>query len=817
MVNTMSINKAVISKLSRKQFKYNKMRNIFVIIAIVLSSTLFSLVFTSSISMLKGFETQLMRENGSSSHGYFGALSEEEFDKLSKHPSIKSYGLSIPIATLENEALQKRTTLLKYGDSKAAELSNASCYLGKMPELENEVVLDTIVLDHLGLPYELGQKVVLEYDIENQKYVETFILSGISKGDLLTHNSLAWVSKEKVQDKLLFMDLVFKNSFGIERKLVKIILDSGYNYGDIIYKINPAYTMSNLAIDLQTLLMVVLILLVVLFTGYLIIHNVFSLSITKDIRFFGMLKTYGTTPTQIKKIVRKQILYLSIIGIPIGLLIGYLLGVLLLPIIISTTNLNAVSFTLNPWIFILSAVFSFVTVYLGSKKPAKIASKITPIMALQYQRGTTKKSYRKSSNSKVYKIAWHNLMRDKKNAIIIVTTLFLSMIILNSAYTITHGFNYDTYVTLMINSDYSLASNEYYAYDFYPSSDGVSHDMIQAIRSSEMVEDDCEVYLSNLKHQLSDEGMKAYKTYFEATTHLDDMDIIEQYTTRQLDVNAYTYGLNTFGVKKLEIIEGVLDVEKFMTGNYIIVGAFSSEGTSSPYSIGDQVTLVQDEQTKIYEVMAISHLPYSMSTMFYQLGSLDFFLPSNEMENSTVMKYIFDVKPGLENQMDNLLVDLTTKVDTSMDYRSKATFLKEFDGFSKMYLIVGGTVALIVGMIGVANFINSLLTGIMARKKELVILKSIGMTNKQLEAMLMFESLFYGMLSVGLALTLGIGINYLFVQGMAGTIWFFEYHFTLLPILVMSPFILLASAVIPKIANKSLRQISVIDELRMTE
>ena len=65
---------------------------------------------------------------------------------------------------------------------------------------------------------------------------------------------------------------------------------------------------------------------IIIFTGYLIIYNVFQISVTNDIRFYGLLKTIGTTGRQIKTILRQQALLLSCIGIPIGLVAGWLVG-----------------------------------------------------------------------------------------------------------------------------------------------------------------------------------------------------------------------------------------------------------------------------------------------------------------------------------------------------------------------------------------------------------------------------------------------------------------------------------------------------------
>ena len=72
-----------------------------------------------------------------------------------------------------------------------------------------------------------------------------------------------------------------------------------------------------------------------------------------------MLKTLGTTAKQIRKIVYKKAIKLSLVGIPLGLLLGWPIGRLLLPVIVNmlTDDMRVVT-TVNPLIFLVAIVFS---------------------------------------------------------------------------------------------------------------------------------------------------------------------------------------------------------------------------------------------------------------------------------------------------------------------------------------------------------------------------------------------------------------------------------------------------------------------------
>ncbi len=109
----------------------------------------------------------------------------------------------------------------------------------------------------------------------------------------------------------------------------------------------------------------------------------------------------------------------------------------------------------------------------------------------------------------------------------------------------------------------------------------------------------------------------------------------------------------------------------------------------------------------------------------------------------SVMYYAFDTTDEANGAMENFLADYTENVNPQFDYESKSTYAAEFEGMRSMFLLLGGALSGIVGLVGVLNFFNAILTGIITRKRELAVLQSIGMTGKQLKTMLVCEGLLY--------------------------------------------------------------------------
>lgn len=119
-------------------------------------------------------------------------------------------------------------------------------------------------------------------------------------------------------------------------------------------------------------------------SGYLIIYNIFYISVNGDIKFYGLLKTIGTTNKQLKRIVRCQAFLLALIGIPVGLAVGYGISALIVPMVLSITSIEDNIMSISPLIFIGSGIFTLITVWISCIKPCKLVSRISPVEATRY-------------------------------------------------------------------------------------------------------------------------------------------------------------------------------------------------------------------------------------------------------------------------------------------------------------------------------------------------------------------------------------------------------------------------------------------------
>lgn len=194
--------KPIIRTLTSRSFKANKTRNLVAILAIVLTTLMFTSLFVLSQSMVKNLQEMNFQQAGYNSHLTFSSLTDAEMDKITAHEAVKDWGKSIVIGVAENEELTGRQVEIRYADENYAASAFSMPTTGKLPVSENEIALDTITLDKMGLPYELGQEITLRWrkDLTSTDYTtSTFVLSGYWDGNSAAMASMAWVSQAFVE------------------------------------------------------------------------------------------------------------------------------------------------------------------------------------------------------------------------------------------------------------------------------------------------------------------------------------------------------------------------------------------------------------------------------------------------------------------------------------------------------------------------------------------------------------------------------------------------------------------------------------------
>lgn len=877
-------NQKIIRTLSKKNLKNNKMRNIFAIIAISLTATLFTALFSIGSGMIQLLEEQTMRQLGTKAHAGLKYVTKEEYEKITSHPLVVSSSYNVIISIADNKELMKRKTELRYAIEDEFKYNFITLKEGRLPKEENEIVLDTIVLDMLGISPQLGEEITLTFPFIRGEQKKTFILSGWYEGDLISPSSMAYISesyckeltknytsqdlKEEYQRThegygLLMVNINFKNSYNIEKNIQKVIEESGYiPEKEINYGVNWAYLseISKNELDIFSFITAIMVFLIILITGYLIIYNIFQISITRDIHFYGLLKTIGATKEQLKHLILRQALLLSIIGIPIGLLLGYIIGKLIFPLFNTLTQtINQIEFhiKLNPFILLFGTIFSFFTVLISCRKPSKTAGEVSPIEAVKYTEYSNQhqnnKLHQKNTKQKqkgvsICRMALKNLKRNRKKTILVILSLSLSVILLTQLYTLIKGFRLTKYMDSMVTGDFLIGSVS--LFQFSPEIGyELSQDYKNICENQEGIESIEQIYFNENKniHTLSEKGIQGLQKKLQEgkITIWDDniQKCIDLTLEGKLNIDEERYAYSEGLLNNLIVRKGTFDYEKFKSGDYILLA--DTEGTEfhAYYEPGDKIILnfgtigtgkeIRDDdgafiainntpkKQKTYEVMAIVDIPYGMTCRAFPIYGITTILPIEEIikmdENVFLLAESFMVEDDKEKTFETFLKEYTKTIDPTMNYESKERIRDSFSQMKNGILFIGSSLSFIVGVIGIINFTNTMLTNIVTRKQEFAILQSIGLTNEQLKKMLIYEGIYYIGIAGIFSLLIGSILSVSLIQSLNNILAYFEYRFTILPFICLIPLSIIIAFVIPLISYQLVKKYSIVERLRMIE
>lgn len=829
-------NRPVLKLLAKRSLKAR--RNTIAVLAILLATLLFTSLFTIAISLQTAMQESNMRTTGTSAHAGIKRLSWEEYERLSSDTGVKDSGYSIIIGNAVGDKFNKTPTELRYSDETYAELTFNTPDTGYLPEQKNEIATSRIVLAAMGLPDEVGTQMELTFITDTDTFSDTFTLCGIWDGDAVAYRQTILLSKEYTEQVAPvihgetdgttppvgtgYIDAVMMmpTAWNIEKQA----LDVTSKYGlDERVSINDAYQTAT--VSFSSMLPLVAGIAVIFIAGYLLIYNVFYISIAQDIRFYGMLKTLGTTARQIRKIVYRKAIKLSLMGIPIGLLLGWPIGRLLLPAIVNmlTDDIRVVT-TVNPSIFLVAIVFSMITVLINCQKPAAMAAKVSPIEALHYvEQAGGKKKDRRSKRISTVMMAKSNLGRNKKKVTIVTLSFALSIVLLNSVYTYVTSFDFDKFVADFSLTDFTVSDttviNSYAPYN----TANVSQDFIREAERLNGLEDIGNVYLWTSKQPLSKHDLTKLQEL--AVSSRDIANELGNYRVRQ-EHGVNVYGLDDFPAEYVRVLDGELNMEKWRagTGVYVTPLRMMSDGSLCLYQPGDKICVQQlDGTNKIYDVLAVVDIPKALETPLQVDMGLDYIFPTNELLGNMVsadqpaMKTIFNVDNEYQLATENWLKNYTTNTDTALDYLSKVTLRQTFDGMINMYRLVGGALCAILALIDILNFINSMMTSILSRYKELAMLQSVGMTGRQVKQMLMIEGIGYSALGLICSLLISIVGSLTVVRMMGAELSYFTWHFTLLPVFLCVIPLVLITAFVPLVCYNKMAQKTVVERLRIAE
>ena len=843
-----------IPTLSKRMFHTSRGRNLVAVLAILLTTMMFTTLFTLSQSMSQNLIEMTFRQTGYNAEASMRGLSEEQADLIANHPDVEELGRSIVLGLAENRELSGRSVEIRWANDPYAQHSYALPTTGHLPQAADEIALDTLTLDRLGIPHELGAPVTLEWrkdssDPDAETIRADFTLCGFWEGNQSSYSSMAWVSRvyaDKMTGGVLSTDpnqifglyMVQVNLYSdqnIEETMERVLADTGLS--ELEYSVNLAYSPEMGAVAAQENLPMYLGMGLVFIAGYLIIYNIFQISVTADVQFYGKLKTLGTTTRQLKKLIYNQANRLCIVGIPAGLILGWLLGTVLVPVLMGSMEGTAVV-SASPIIFIGSALFAWATVLISCLRPACLAGKISPIEALRMSdadSGSKKKVKRHRGSASLSSMAWDNLWRNKKRTVTVICSLTLGLVLLSGFYAKNAAFDMEKYLADLTIADFTLSdsSSEDYLNGYDPHGTTLTGELVSAAESQQGLEAVGHQYSAQIDWQM-DEATLQNVAAFYTEERLADWESYDPAGAQALRdalssgrASATLYGLDGIPLDTITqqqyLMEGSFDAAAFASGDYILaVGPSVEPGESYPVLPTSPVGSVVELNGRSYTVMAIVYPLNPVTQLAPQQGengkfALSFILPTavfrEQWPDHTLRQLFLNTYDSHIESMQAFLDEYMASTNPGLPVTSRQTMAEQYQTQTRSSAVMGNAVSVVIALVGVLNFINSMVTAIVSRRREFAVMQSVGMTKKQLCRMLVNEGLYYAGLTLLFsylisAFAVGVVVRAMVEGG------FTTFRFTLLPLVACTPVLIFFAVLIPYLCFRNLEKHSIVERLR---
>lgn len=773
-------NKKVINDLAKTTYKADKKRNILTIAAIFLTTFLLCTIISVGLSY---WDTVSLRQQRVQGIDYDIELTEPRDHQVSvirEMDNVKYAGLSVKCAIVSKYQDKELNKLKLYwlDDTcwKKQTVPALDYYKGKYPNKENEIMLSRSALSSMGIKNpKVGMELPLIYQTlaensKNEDIIKTFVLSGW----FLDYTS---IDKGYVSEKFYKSTGVLQTD--VTQGSLKVSLKNPlYSKNDIIEMQNQIKLSGNQIIEadydtisnfIKTIIGLVILLALVFMSGYLFIYNTLYISVNRDIRYFGQLKTIGTTSVQIKKMIYRQILWNTVIGIPLGLTCSAVVGKIVIPQLLHVLNPTVATSevgTISLWVFVIATVFSFVVTMISSQKPAKIAMNCSPVEAMKYVGAVpVKVKNKKRTGGDICSMVKMNLFRDKKQFIIIMCSLSLAVslfliinviIYVNNAKNIlNHFYDYD----LRLLNQTLLSDNEEQV---------ITLDLIGQIKSIDGVKDvrvlkSATAFVPYQENVYGEYYKELYNSRYSPGNYEKDIELYKK------QPNHYLFTCKVLGIDELEFerinntLKNPLDKEEFKNGDIAFVSENFTQGGNG--IIGKNVefsipaALNPDKKENIETGAIIDDYPayYSAGYTPDLIVSDDFFNKIMGQPLIEMIKIDYDVpfSKSVETSIKKLI-----KSNKFISTESKLGDYSEMKNSESQITVLGGSLGIIIIFLAISNYLNMMSESIQNRSKEFAVLESVGMTRKQIKKMIVFESLGYSILSSVIALIIGLPASY---------------------------------------------------------
>ena len=719
---------AIVKKLAKRSLASEKRRNLMVVVAVALAAFLICFAAVISVSI-----AQIQRNQVADTYeAVFTGVEADHVAVLKDLPEFARVGEYYLLG--QEHSMQGYNASYVYCDSDMMYIARSQMELikGELPTQANEVAVSEYFLSAYGSNAKIGETVRLDTESFHGDYTVTGILSNV--GEKEANLCAIAVSKAALTqwagfDPAGYRAYVhFKNDRQFDQETMAArCREIAAQFGSAHVGMNSNYFASNSkSIDFVTVFGIAAL---VLAGGYVVIQSIFRISVNDKIQSYGQLRTIGATPRQIRRIVKKESGRLGGIGILIGILLGVGGGLLLFP-----KGFHGGYYGIA---VLLTVVVCWVMVSISVHRPVKIAANISPLEAMRFFTGQEKVHNRKKHRKlSPVSMGFANFGRDRKKSVSIAVSLSLGGILLLVVSSMVLTRSPEQAARLFFpDGDYKIyLSSEQPEEEIMAAGNPLDENLRQEILSVDGVTDVLATRRSlHAKFRASE---SAEAGMCDMLTDSNHMDIEAALVSGTMPADTHSILLSTAYQKRHTDMDVGATIELILgqeTVKVTISGLFDASKTTNGHGAlaMDSAALFAPEEL-FHEIHPeIESFDYSWSIV------------NDPQKAASVESSLQELVSGRSN------LGLDT-IDAHIEYEKMQSSI-----------IFGSLQALswLVFLFGVVNLINTTLSNQMSRKKENSILRSIGLTGKQLCRMNIIEGMCYAFFAELTVLILGLPLS----------------------------------------------------------
>lgn len=662
---------------------------------------------------------------------------------------------------------------------------------------------DFVILPVMG-DYQFGERFEKEKD-------ETFKVVGIlhnneptergaiirGMNDLKSKNLVAYGKIKKVTPFSYIKINGIYDKFGFTKK--KRAFNVGENTGFLNSRLAFSIDKNDLPQVLKLTAIGIVVFAVIFVSSFAMIYNSFALSVGEQIKYLGMLSSVGATRKQKKKTLYFEGAILGGIGIILGIVLG------LLTTFISQSAMNAkiasimegynnnikYSTHISLWVLCLIVILAALTVFVSIISPVQKAARITAIDAIRKTDEIKRKGKIRTPFiiTKLFgfegDIAFKNLRRNgRKSRTIIACICICAVLFLSCNYfceTFKEASNLDYEIPYQIMYQYSAESKAQLekARNYLKTNKRVKrfYSIWEAWYS--ILRGDINPYDNSRLYDMSfqNESIFVDKYKFIATqditytAHLiDDEDFNALCKKNGIDYKKY-YSPDKDGSIKTIVINGIDRNDEPIFNNNLLgktIGCYDidfdkTERENKLDENGNQVYFYYKTGcTSIYKFC--DFIKYDKDNPICNLDSsgVAFYAPKcvyDKYSDDDSFYFDYGIETDEPYKVEKELKDYLSENEAEGDVYNNYNWMMKEKSIISAVQFLSYAFILLITLITVFNIINTMTAQIAGRKKELAMLKSVGMTPKEFKKTLIFESMFYGLFGLLLGVPLSLVIN----------------------------------------------------------